>query len=191
MRLPVAAKIALHSAGAERRHRRLAAAAPEPAARHQHGLDRRHVGHAQHLVIVEVALAHPAVLDRDRTIERRGEAVDNAALDLRCEDRRVDDMAGVERGHDPVHSHLAFVADRSLDDLRAQAAVGLDERDAARESPAAPACPTPPLSPPRRARRAVRGSCSTACGGTGRGPDPQHAPSRRQSTPGKSRFANG
>ena len=76
----------------------------------------------------------PTVLDCDYTIERGGEAVDDAALDLRLEDRGVDHVPGIERGDDPPHFYPVFVLYRSLDDLRAQAAISLDERDAAREA---------------------------------------------------------
>ena len=80
MRLPVAAKIGVAQRRRQRRHRRLADAAPEIAARHDHGLDLRHIGDAQHLVVVEIRLHGGAVLDRDLAVERRGQRVDDGAL---------------------------------------------------------------------------------------------------------------
>src|ERR1700691_5594201 len=58
----------------KRRYRRLTDAAPEIAARHNHGLDPWRVGHAQHLVVVEVRLLDAAVLDGDLASKRRAQS---------------------------------------------------------------------------------------------------------------------
>ena len=55
-------------------------------------------------------------------------------MPLSTGDRGVDHVPGIERGDDPPHFYPVFVPYRSLDDLRAQAAISLDERDAAREA---------------------------------------------------------
>lgn len=56
------------------------------------GCDVRRVGHAQHLVIMEIALFHPTLLKRDPAIERRCQPVDNAAFHLRSKAIWVHDM---------------------------------------------------------------------------------------------------
>src|SRR5436190_6253497 len=66
----------------DHRHRRLAAARPESAARHEDGLDLRHRSHAEHLIVVEIRLLDAAFLDGNLTIERGRESIDHPALDL-------------------------------------------------------------------------------------------------------------
>ena len=89
MRLPVAAKIALVTAGAIGG----VPGSPMPpgclAARHDVHLDLGHLAHAQHRVVVEVALLDAAVLEGDLAVQRRRQAVDDRALDL-----ARDDLAG-------------------------------------------------------------------------------------------------
>ena len=75
-RLPVAAKIALHSAGAIGDDARLADAAPEAAGRHEHGLDLRHRGEPRQRVVVEIALHDAAVLDGDLVVQGRRQRPD-------------------------------------------------------------------------------------------------------------------
>ena len=82
MRLPVAAKIALVSAGATP-GAGLADAAGRLAALDEMDLDRRRLVDAQHAIVVEVALLDAAVLERDLALQRGGEAEDDAAFDLR------------------------------------------------------------------------------------------------------------
>ena len=62
MRLPVAAKMALSTAGAATADRRFADAAPEAARRHHDHLDLRHLADAHRVVGVEVRLLDGAVL---------------------------------------------------------------------------------------------------------------------------------
>ena len=81
-----------------RRHRRLADAAPKIAARHDHGFDPRHAVDAQHPVGVEIRLLDGAVFDRDFTVKRRGQRIDDGALGLHFDPEWVDHMAGIDRG---------------------------------------------------------------------------------------------
>ena len=76
MRLPVAAKIALHSAGATTATGGSPTPPQKPPLGTMHGLDLRHLGQPQHLVVVEVRLLDPAVLDGDLAVERGGQPVD-------------------------------------------------------------------------------------------------------------------
>src|SRR5882672_4664730 len=59
---------------------RFADAARRVAARHDVHLDDGHLVHAQHLVIVEVALLHAALVDRDLALERGGQSVHDPTL---------------------------------------------------------------------------------------------------------------
>ena len=81
-RLPVAAKIALATAGTSLTSRTRPC---RPAARalDDVDLDGRRFVHAQHLVAVEIALLDAAVLERDFAVQRRRDAEDDRALDLR------------------------------------------------------------------------------------------------------------
>src|SRR5512139_1140612 len=74
-----------HGVGHRRRNRRRAGLADTGGvlvAFHDMHLDLRHLGKAQRRVVVEVRLHHPAVLQRNRPVQRGRQAVDDAALDL-------------------------------------------------------------------------------------------------------------
>ena len=68
IRLPVAAKMALHKTGATGGTGGFADAAPEIAARHPWPYRFGRVGHAQHLIVVEIRLIGSAVLDGDLAV---------------------------------------------------------------------------------------------------------------------------
>jgi hypothetical protein len=59
-------------------------------------LDGRRLIDAQDLVRVEIGLLDTAVLDCDLAIERRRDAEDNRALDLRPDGIGVDDGAAID-----------------------------------------------------------------------------------------------
>src|SRR5262245_10733217 len=88
--------------GRDRRGAGLADSAGRLLARHDMHLDLGHLVHAQHLVVVKVRLLHLSVLERDLSVQRRGEAVDDRALDLALHDVGVDGHAAVDRGHHAV-----------------------------------------------------------------------------------------
>ena len=94
-------------------------------------LDHRHFGEAQHPVVVEIALLHPALVDPDLTPQRGGETVHDRALHLRFDDARVHDRPAVHRAHHAVHAHVT-VRYRDLRYLGDVAVERLPYRDAAR-----------------------------------------------------------
>src|SRR6266446_4012795 len=63
---------------------------------HDVNLDRWRLVHPQHPVIVEIALLDAAALQRDLSMERRCDAKDDPALDLRSDGIGIDDGAAIE-----------------------------------------------------------------------------------------------
>jgi hypothetical protein len=63
-------------------------------------LDGRHLIHAQDLVGIKVGLLDAAVFQRDLAIERRRDAEDDRALDLRPDDVGIDDGIAIDRAED-------------------------------------------------------------------------------------------
>src|SRR5437667_3794634 len=76
---------------------RLADAAPEVVARHDDRLHLRHLRHAERAESVEVRFDDGTVLDRDAAVEQRGQAIDERAMDLPVNLRRIDGMTGIGR----------------------------------------------------------------------------------------------
>src|SRR6202023_2412809 len=68
--------------------------------------------------VVEIALLHLTLLERDLAISGKAEAHDRGALDLRLDPLRIDVGAAIDRGVDLMDRELALVADRYLDDGR-------------------------------------------------------------------------
>ena len=106
-RLPVAAEMALATAGAIDG----APGSPTPvggsARRHDMHLDRRHLVDAQRRVVVEVRLLDDAVLERDRAVQRGGQAEADAAFHLRADDVGVDRDAAIDGADDAVDAEAA------------------------------------------------------------------------------------
>ena len=98
-----------------RRDAGLADAAGRLAALDDMDFDLRRLVDAQHPVVVEVRLLHPALLDGDLAVERGGEAEDEAALELRRDGIRIDGDAGIDRAGDAPQMHLALLVDLGLD----------------------------------------------------------------------------
>src|SRR5206468_11506341 len=115
----------------DRRRPGLSDAPLRVGARHDVHLDHRHFGEAQHPVVVEIALLHPALVDPDLTPQRGGETVHDRALHLRFDDARVHDRPAVHRAHHAVHAHVT-VRYRDLRYLGDVAVERLPYRDAAR-----------------------------------------------------------
>src|SRR6266851_309215 len=63
-------------------------------------LDDRRLVHAQDLVGIEVGLLDTSVFEGDLAIERRRDAEDNRALDLRLNGVGIDDGAAIDRADD-------------------------------------------------------------------------------------------
>src|SRR6266516_5033093 len=71
--------------GRDRPYARLADATLLLGARHHVHLHDGHLVDVHHRVVGEVALLHPAAVDGDLAVQRGGEAVHDAALDLRLD----------------------------------------------------------------------------------------------------------
>src|SRR5262245_46805963 len=107
--------------GHRRRNRgssRFADTAPSRSARrYQLDFDLRRVGEADDLVVVEIALFHSPVTDRDLAAERRVETVDDATLDLRYRGIGVDHVAAIDGSNDAIDAQLPGLRNRYLCDL--------------------------------------------------------------------------
>ena len=97
-----------------RRHAGLADAAGRLAALDDVNLDLRRLIDAQHAVVVEIGLLDPPLVDGDLAIERRGEAEDQAAFELRHDGVGIDGDAGIDRRGDAAQMHLALLVDFGL-----------------------------------------------------------------------------
>src|SRR6266851_10386623 len=81
-------------------------------------LDRRRLIHAQYLVGVEIGLLDTSVFDGDLAIERRRDAEDNRALDLRLDSVGIDDGAAIDRADDPPDTNRAIPRHFDFGNLR-------------------------------------------------------------------------
>ena len=76
---------------------------------HDMYIDVRHLIDAENFVGIEVALLNTPFIDGDGTFQRRGEAVNNPALDLLSDDPRVHDMPAIDGANHAVYFELALV----------------------------------------------------------------------------------
>src|SRR6267154_3641279 len=74
----------------------------------QMNLDGRSLVDPQHAVIVEIALPHAALVDRDLTIERRRQPEDQAALQLRDDSVGIDGDPGVDGRNEAPYVDLSI-----------------------------------------------------------------------------------
>ncbi len=79
-------------------------------------VDGRRLVDAQHAVVVEIALLHAALVDRDLAIERRSQPEEETALQLRDDGVGIDGDAGVDRAGDAMHADLAVAIDLDVGD---------------------------------------------------------------------------
>ncbi len=80
-------------------------------------LDGRRLVHAQHLISVEIGLLDTAVLQCDLAIERRRDAEDDRALNLRPDGIGVDDGAAIDCADDPADANRAILRHFDLGNL--------------------------------------------------------------------------
>src|SRR5260370_37515669 len=83
-------------------NRRLAHTAPESTRRHDDRLDLRHLVDAHRVVAVEVRLFDAAILNGALLVEQSEEAVHERPSDLSLDLGRVDGMARISGGPNPV-----------------------------------------------------------------------------------------
>ena len=112
MRLPVAAKIALSTAGAATQM----VGSPTPPQKPPVGMTIVSTFGISAMRIdvvgVEIGLLDAAVLDGDFAVEQRRQAEDERARDLPLDLRRIDRVAGIGRRDDAMHLDLVAVAPR-------------------------------------------------------------------------------
>ena len=91
--------------------------------------DGRALAHAQHRLVVEIALLHAAVDDIDAAMQRGRQTEDDGALHLLAHDVGVHRQAAVDDADDAVHADALVGArvgaDRDFGDLRHHAAKGM------------------------------------------------------------------
>ena len=89
--------------------RRLAHTAPEPARRHDDGLDLRQLLDAHHIVGVEILLLDPTILDCAAPEEQPGQAIHKRTRDLSLNLSRIHRVSGISSGDDAMDPHLVAV----------------------------------------------------------------------------------
>ena len=106
MRLPVAAKKALSTAGAATQMVGSPTPPQNAAGRHDDGFDLRHFGDAHRSCRCRSSSARCAVLDGAFAVEQRRQAVDERAGDLALDLRRIDGVARIGGADDAVDLDL-------------------------------------------------------------------------------------
>src|SRR2546426_12063852 len=85
-------------------------------------------------VIVEIALLDTTALQRDLSTQRRREAEDDPALDLRLDGIGIDDRAAIDRADDAPHSNRAVLRHLDFGNLRHIGGEGVLDRDASADA---------------------------------------------------------
>src|SRR6516162_7295622 len=93
-------------------------------------LDCWRLVYARHLVAVEVGLLDAAVLQGDFAMERRRDAEDDRALDLRLDGVGVDDGAAIDCADDAPYPHRSVLRHLNLCDVSHIGREYVLERDA-------------------------------------------------------------
>src|SRR5215813_14300491 len=106
------------------RWRRLANAAPEPAARHDNALNFRRLGKTHHRIVVEVRLLDAPVINGDLAKQGGGEAPHDAAFHLLGDGERIDGIARIQRKDDTTYPYVPSFAERHLKDHGLVAPIG-------------------------------------------------------------------
>src|SRR5215472_7648521 len=110
---------------------RLPDAAPEPARRHDDGLDLRVVLHQHHRIAIEVLLHHAAIADGALLIQHGAEPESDRALGLHGDLLGIDGVAAVDGDDQSMDLELASVAHRYLGGSCAIAGITHELRNAA------------------------------------------------------------
>ena len=111
----------VHKRRRDRRHPGLAHAAHVHIVAARHDIDMRLTGRVadpEHLVVVKVALLHPAVFERNLVQEANPEPHDDRSLELRADSIRIHDGTAINGDVDTRHCDVALLVDRSLDHRR-------------------------------------------------------------------------
>ena len=117
-------------AGRNQRKWRLADTARRATAFYEMGFEFWRIWHPQQVIVIEVLLLDHAVLYRDALFQRRAEAHENSALDLRANTVHVDNPAGVDDRHHTINVEVAtFYCD--LSHLSEIGCLGVEAGDAA------------------------------------------------------------
>jgi hypothetical protein len=130
MRLPVALKMALQTAGAMTG---FAYAGGFFGAVDDVNFDLWSFVDARHLIVVEIGLQHAAAVDGDGVFHEGGDAVDGRAFDLRSDAVGIDGAAAVDGVNDAMHMDLA-VFDTDFGDARGVGLEGKISGDAAKDA---------------------------------------------------------
>src|SRR2546428_2647529 len=104
--------------GSDRRGSGLAHPSRRLDAVHDVNLDCRRLVHPQHQVIVEIALLDTTALQRDLSMERRRNAEDDRALDLRSDGIGIDDRAAIDRADDAPDTNRSIPRHLDFSNLR-------------------------------------------------------------------------
>ena len=85
--------------------------------RHKVNLDVRRIWHSQHSIVVKVVLLDRASIYGDLTAEDRGQAVVDAALDLRSNVVRIDRQSAINSAYHAFDPEFAIRADGDFRDM--------------------------------------------------------------------------
>jgi hypothetical protein len=94
-------------------------------------VDRGDLIDAQGSIVVEIALFHPAVFQRDLAVKDGGQTIDDGALRLRLDGVGIDPDTAIDRAGDTLDRNVAVLGHRDLGDLRHVAAKHILHRHAA------------------------------------------------------------
>ena len=73
-------------------------------------------------------------MDRNLAEQRRGQSIENSALDLHLDIERIDNMTAIDTSQDALDFHFAALADRDFRDLTDDCAKGFVDREAAADA---------------------------------------------------------
>ena len=93
--------------------------------------DHRRLVDPQRPIGVEIALFDPPILQRDRAVERGGQAEERSTLHLGLDRVRIDDHAAIDGADDTMDLERTVGRDLDLGHLREVTAKGELDRDAA------------------------------------------------------------
>jgi len=125
----------------------------------------------------------PAVPQRDFAAQGGTDIVHDSALDLRLGNVRIEDLAAVDRAHDPMHPYMPRAGNLNFSDLREVGAPAAVEQCDAAAAPARRSFAHPASLAARSSTARARGTFPAGRGGT----PPDLASTRRRRTQGPAR----